>query len=184
MRIEKTYIVRDMQEKYANSSLLVVTSYHGMKAQQNGAIRASIAEAKGTYHVIPNRLLKIALPETAEDAFKSSLKGANALAATDGDLVELAKAIKKFADENKNFEIRCGLLELSRYLTADEVKALADLPSKKVLYSMLVSALQGPIRKLACFGNVLITNTVRVLDQIAQKKGEGAAAPAEAPAAE
>jgi hypothetical protein len=43
---------------------------------------------------------------------------------------------------------------------------------------MLVSALQGPIRKLACFGNVLITNTVRVLDQVAQKKGEGAAAPA------
>ena len=158
MRIEKTYIVRDMQEKYQKSTLLVVTSYHGMKAQQNGAIRTSIAEAKGTFHVVPNRLLKLALPETAEEKFKDSLTGANALAATDGDLVELAKAIKKFADDNKNFEIRCGL--------------------QKALYSMLVSALQGPIRKLACFGNVLITNTVRVLDQVAQKKGEGAAAPA------
>ena len=178
MRIEKTYIVRDMQEKYQKSTLLVVTSYHGMKAQQNGALRSGIAEANGTFHVVPNRLLKIALPETAEEKFKDSLQGANALAATDGDLVELAKVIKKFADDNKNFEIRCGLLELSRYLTADEVKALAALPSKKALYSMLVSALQGPIRKLACFGNVLITNTVRVLDQVAQKKGEGAAAPA------
>ena len=33
MRIEKTYIVRDMQEKYQKSTLLVVTSYHGMKAR-------------------------------------------------------------------------------------------------------------------------------------------------------
>ena len=114
MRIEKTYIVRDMQEKYQKSTLLVVTSYHGMKAQQNGAIRTSIAEAKGTFHVVPNRLLKLALPETAEEKFKDSLTGANALAATDGDLVELAKAIKKFADDNKNFEIRCGLLELRK----------------------------------------------------------------------
>lgn len=178
MRIEKTYIVRDLKEKYANSSLLIVTSYHGMKAQQNGALRAGVAEAKGTYHVVANRLLKLALPETAEESFKESLKGANALAATDGDLVELAKVIKKFADDNKNFEIRCGLLELSRYLTADQVKELASLPSKKALYSMLVSALQGPIRKLAVFGNVLITNTVRVLDQVAQKKAGSASAPA------
>ena len=178
MRIEKTYIVRDMQEKYSKSTLLVITSYHGMKAQQNGALRSSIAEAKGTFHVVPNRLLKLALPETADEKFKESLTGANALAATDGDLVELAKVIKKFADDNKDFEIRCGLLELSRYLTAEEVKTLASLPSKHDLYAMLACVLQAPIRNLACFGNVLLGNTVRALDQIAKKKGEGAPAPA------
>ena len=69
-------------------------------------------------------------------------------------------------------------LELSRYLTAEEVKTLASLPSKHDLYAMLACVLQAPIRNLACFGNVLLGNTVRALDQIAKKKGEGAPAPA------
>lgn len=188
MRIEKEYIVEELKNRYAASNLLVVTTYHGLGAENMNDLRAKVSEASGTINIVPNRLLKRALPDSADPAFTDILQGPNAIAATQEDIVELSKALKTFADGNKVFEIRGGLLELKTYLSQAEIISLASLPPKEILQAQLAGALQGPIRKLAVLFNTLLGNTVRVLDQVAKLKEEGgtaavkAAAPAEEPA--
>jgi large subunit ribosomal protein L10 len=197
MRIEKEYIVEELKKRYAASNLLVVTTYHGLEVETMNELRGKVSEASGTINIVPNRLLKRALPDSAAPAFKDILQGPNAIAATQEDIVELSKALKTFADDNKAFEIRGGLLELKTYLNQADIISLASLPPKEILHAQLAGTLQGPIRKLAVLFNTLLGNTVRVLDQVAKLKEEGAAVekaeppveeatetPAEAPAEE
>jgi large subunit ribosomal protein L10 len=186
MRIEKEYIVEELKNRYAASNLMVVTTYHGLGAENMNELRGKVSEANGTINIVPNRLLKRALPDGADPAFSDILQGPNAIAATEEDIVELSKALKAFADDNKTFEIRGGLLELKTYLNQADIISLASLPPKEILQAQLAGALQGPIRKLAVLFNTLLGNTVRVLDQVAKLKEEGGGAvePAEAPAEE
>jgi large subunit ribosomal protein L10 len=186
MRIEKEYIVEELKNRYAASNLLVVTTYHGLGAETMNELRGKVSKASGTINIVPNRLLKRALPDSTDPAFTDILQGPNAVAATREDIVALSKALKGFADSNKAFEIRGGLLELKTYLNQADIISLASLPPKEILHAQLAGALQGPIRKLAVLFNTLLGNTVRVLDQIAKLKEESGTAvkPADTPAEE
>jgi len=186
MRVEKEYIVEELKNRYAASNLLVVTSYHGLGSESMNDLRGQVSGSKGKINIASNRLVKRALPEGIDQEFADILRGPNAFATTQEDIVDLAKALKKFADDNKTFEIRGGLLELKNYLSQADIVALASLPPKQILQAQLASALQGPIRKLAVLFSTLLGNTVRVLDQISKKKEEagGAEVKAEAPAEE
>jgi len=183
MRIEKEYVIEELKQRYADSNLMVVTSYHGIKSDAMGELRGKVYNKKATINIVPNRLLKRAMPDSIDPAFNDLLHGANAVAATAGDIVELSKMLKEFADKNKTFEIRGGLLEMHKFLSQADIISLASLPPKQVLQAQLVCALQGPIRKLAVLFNTMLSNMVRVLDEIAKVKeqeGGAAAAPVEA----
>lgn len=174
MRIEKKYIVKELNERYSSSSLMVITSYQGLVSNKIDELRTKVSGANANINVIPNRLLKRALPADVSEKFVEALSGANAIATTSGDVVELSKALKEFADENKGFEIKAGLLELKNFLNNADIIDLASLPPKQVLQAQLVCALQGPIRKFAVLFNTMLSNAVRVIDQIAEKKGGSA----------
>ena len=181
MRIEKTYIVEELQQRYQDSALLVLTTYHGLSADQLGELRSKIADSHGTFSVVKNRLLKRALPDSSADEFDDLLLGPNAVAATTGDVVSLAKALKDYSKQHSSLEIRGGLLDMSTVLTAEQINELAALPSREVLLSRLIGTMQGPVRGLVTIFSTLLGNTVRALDQIAKLKAEAAPA-VEAPA--
>mgnify|MGYP007124439182 FL=1 len=91
------------------------------------------------------------------------LTGPNAIAFSAEDVVAPARIINKFAKENEQLEIKAGLIE-GAYASVEEIKALAELPSREGLLSMLLSVLQAPIRNLA-----LVTKAVAE-----QKEEQGA----------
>ena len=191
MRPEKKYIAEELKERYANNSLMIVTSYHGLTSENMNDLRTSVFNNNGRIDVVKNRLLKRILPDDIEkNPLDELLKGPSAIAATDSDIVALAKIISEFAKETKTLKIRGGILELSKVLNAEDITALASLPSKEILLARLLAAIKGPVTNITCLLNTMVTNMVRVLDQVAKAKaeaGEGvaAAAPAEeAPAEE
>jgi large subunit ribosomal protein L10 len=76
-----------------------------------------------------------------------TLNGPNGFIFTE-DALEGSKAVVKFAKKNDKLVLK-GALQDGKFLSADQVKVLASLPGREQLLSMLASALQGPIRKLA-----------------------------------
>ena len=71
------------------------------------------------------------------------------------DYVAAAKILSKYAEDSKStFAIKGGFMD-GKPMSAEEVNALAKLPSKEGLLSMLCSALQGNIRGLAVALNAI-----------------------------
>jgi len=173
MRIEKQYIAKEMEERYHGSTLLVVAAYHGLNANDMTKLRARVAEQQGVLNVVKNRIAKRVVGAAAGEEFIQLMKGPNAIAATRGDAVALAKAMTQFAKENNALVIRGGLLDASRYLTAEEIAGLAALPPREVLLARLLAGLQGPARNLVYLFSTMMGNLVRVLDQVGKKKPAG-----------
>lgn len=156
---EKTQVVSEIKEKFQRSSGVVLADYRGLTVAQVTQLRAQLRKAGVEYRVLKNTLVSRAANEIGVEGLDSYLKGPTALAFS-ADPVAPAKILTNFAKENKlkNFKIKAGVLE-GKVIGADGVKALADLPSREVLLTMvvrgmqaplagMVNVLQGPIRKM------------------------------------
>nr|MCG4641900.1 50S ribosomal protein L10 [Bifidobacterium bifidum] len=95
---------------------------------------------------------------------KSTFVGPTAVAFSDEDAIAPAKILKKFADDHEALEIKGGFIE-KKVQTLDKINEYATLPSREDLLSMLTSALQDPMRKIA-----------RAVKAVADKKSEEEAA--------
>jgi large subunit ribosomal protein L10 len=76
------------------------------------------------------------------------LTGPTAIAFSGEDAVAPAKILNDFAKKNDALELKGGVVE-GKVVSASEIKALAELPSREGLLSMLLSVLQAPVRNFA-----------------------------------
>ncbi len=170
-REEKAKIVESLKENFSSSQGTVVTDYRGLDVAQVTELRAKLREAGVEYKVIKNTLAKIAVKNTEYSDISEHLQGPTAVAFSKEDPVAPAKIIYNFSKENKELEIKAGILE-DKVIDFDGVKALADLPSRDELLGQVVAAFQSPI---SGFVNVMQANTrdfVNVLNAIKDKKEE------------
>ena len=176
---QKKQVVADLADRLKNAAAGVLVDYKGINVEQDTKLRKSFREAGVKYEVVKNTLLKLAVREAGLDELEAVLDGTTAIATAADDAVAPAKVFKDFVKENSTLEIafKSGFAD-GKVLSIDEINALADLPSREALLTMLASALLGTVRGLAV-----------ALNAVSEKKGEGEEAPAaeaveEAPVAE
>ena len=99
------------------------------------------------------------------------LEGTTSLAVSATDPVAPARVVSEFSKKmnGEKFIVKAGFVD-GKVISVDEVKALADLPSKEVLLSMLLSAMQGPVRGLAVSLDATISGLARALQAVADQK--------------
>lgn len=142
----KKILVGEIIEKAKAAKSLVLVDYKGLTVAQSGELRGLCRKNEVEFHVYKNRLLKRAF-ETLGIAMPAEvLEGQTAIAFGKDDL-SAASILSKFAEANK-MQIKSGY-GFSKVLTEAEVKALASIPSKEVLYAQLVGMLSMPLRSLA-----------------------------------
>ncbi len=170
---QKKQVVAELAERLKNSAAGVLVDYKGINVEQDTKLRKSFREAGVKYEVVKNTLLKLAVREAGLDELEAVLDGTTAIATSADDAVAPAKVFKDFVKENSTLEVsfKSGFAD-GKVLSIDEINALADLPSREALLTMLASALLGTVRGLAV-----------ALNAVAEKKGEGDDTAAE-PAAE
>ncbi|KAB7704597.1 50S ribosomal protein L10 [Bacillus aerolatus] len=145
---QKKQLVNDIADKFKNSASTVVVDYRGLTVSQVTELRKQLREAGVEFKVYKNTLTRRAA-ETAEiSGLDEFLTGPNAVAFSTEDVIAPAKILNSFAKENEALEIKAGVLE-GNLVSAEEVKALAELPSREGLLSMLLSVLQAPMRNFA-----------------------------------
>lgn len=178
---QKKQVVADLADRLKNAAAGVLVDYKGINVEQDTKLRKSFREAGVKYEVVKNTLLKLAVKEAGLDELEAVLDGTTAIATAAEDAVAPAKVFKDFVKENSTLEIafKSGFAD-GKVLSINEINALADLPSREALLTMLASALLGTVRGLAV-----------ALNAVAEKKGDGEEAPAaeevaveEAPATE
>jgi len=111
-------------------------------------LRRKLREAGIEFKVLKNTLIRRATANAELTELDSVLTGPTAVAFGKDDVVAPAKILSEFAKQNDALKIKGGVVE-GRVVGFDEIKALADLPSREGLLSMLLSVLQAPVRNFA-----------------------------------
>ncbi|RHW33888.1 50S ribosomal protein L10 [Neobacillus notoginsengisoli] len=145
---QKKLIVDEIAGKLKNSVSCVVVDYRGLNVAEVTELRKQLREAGVEFKVYKNSMVRRAAEANELAGLNESLTGPNAIAFSPEDVVAPAKIINDFAKKNDALEIKAGVIE-GNVATAEEIKALAELPSREGLLSMLLSVLQAPIRNLA-----------------------------------
>ena len=157
---QKRQVVSDITEKLRNAKSIVLVEYKGLTVEKATELRNKCREAGVEYKVYKNTLMRFAFEELGYKDITASLEGPNAIAISYEDEVSAAKVTNDFAkNSNDTIVLKAGIAE-GRVMSADEIKALASVPSREILLAQLAGVLQGNIRNLAY-----------MLDQIS-KKGE------------
>jgi len=184
-RPEKVAVVDEVRERLSSSSAVLLTEYRGLKVSELAELRRNLRTAGGDYKVYKNTLVRFAVRELGIEGVEELLVGPTALAFVDGDAAAVAKALRDYGRTNPALVLKGGVLG-SKTLTADEAKALADLPSREVLLARLAGGLAAPLQQFAGLLQALPRNMAYGLQALVDQKvaaGESLPEPAaEAPA--
>ncbi|MBA9028883.1 MULTISPECIES: 50S ribosomal protein L10 [Bacillaceae] len=145
---QKVQIVNEIAEKFKASQSTVVVDYRGLSVSELTELRKQLREAGVEFKVYKNSMTRRAAEAAELVALNESLTGPNAIAFSTEDVIAPAKILNDFAKKHEALEIKAGVIE-GNVASAEEIKALAELPSREGLLSMLLSVLQAPIRNLA-----------------------------------
>ncbi|CAM4194074.1 50S ribosomal protein L10 [Bacillus cereus] len=144
----KQQVVTEIAEKLRASKSTIVVDYRGLTVSEATELRKNLREAGVEFKVYKNSLTRRAAESAEMAELNEFLTGPNAIAFSNEDVVAPAKVLNDFATKHEALEIKAGVIE-GKLVTLDEVKAIATLPSREGLLSMLLSVLQAPIRNLA-----------------------------------
>jgi len=141
-----------------------------MTVAQLSELRRSLRSGNVHYRVVKNTLAKIASLDTPVSAAQDSFKGPVGIAISYDDPVMTVKKILEYSKNNEKLKVGSGIIE-GRFCTPDELRAVAELPPRKVLLSMLAGTLQAPLSKLAGVINATVSSFAYAMGALKTKKG-------------
>ena len=146
LRTKKIEIVDDLRNVFSGAGAVVVTHYMGLSVAEATELRRSMRDAGARFRVTKNRLAKIAIADTPYSSLAEMFTGPTAIAYSE-DPLAAPKAAVGFAKRNEKLIIVGGALR-DTLLAAEQVKALAELPSLDELRARLIGLLTAPAARL------------------------------------
>ena len=173
-REEKAAIIEDLRERLRGTDLAIVTDYRGLTVGQMQTLRRELRAAGGQFKVAKNTLLRLAAEREDQADLASILEGPSGIAFAEGDMVTVAKALTTFAKRVDSLEVRGGLMN-GQAISAEEVGALASLPSREELLAKMLGSMQAPATNLVGVLSAVARSLAYVLqaraDQLQQSEG-------------
>lgn len=161
----------NFEGRFEKANAAIVAEYRGLTVAELTELRRELRKVKGEFKVIKNRVAKKAVLGKVQSfaPLAESLKGPIGVAYLYGDTAAGAKALVEFQKGKELFKITAGVME-AKAISAAQVKAIADLPSKEVLLGQLVGLLVSPHRGLLGVINAVPRSLVQVINAIKEKK--------------
>ncbi|MDU5334360.1 50S ribosomal protein L10 [Enterococcus sp.] len=145
---KKAAIVEEVTEKFNAAASAVIVDYRGLTVEQVTELRKQLRDANVEMKVIKNSILVRAAEKAGLNGLEEVFSGPTAVAFSNEDVVAPAKIIDEFAKTAEKLEIKGGIIE-GKVASIEEITALAKLPNRDGLLSMLLSVLQAPVRNVA-----------------------------------
>ena len=145
---KKAQQVSEVAEQFKNAASVVVVDYLGITVEQATNLRTELRNAGVQFAVVKNGILSRAAKEAGLEGMDDIFKGPSAVAFSNEDVVAPAKILADFAKKVEALEIKAGVIE-GKVSSKEEIEALAKLPNREGLLSMLLSVLQAPVRNTA-----------------------------------
>jgi large subunit ribosomal protein L10 len=166
-RSEKEAVISEVTSLAAKAQTLVIAEYRGITVADMTKLRTTARDSGVTLSVLKNTLARRAVAGSGFEVVSDQMTGP-LIYSFSVDAVAAAKVVSDFAKTNDKLVIRGGAFA-GKALDVNGVKQLASIPSKEVLLAQLLGLMQSPISR-----------TARVLAALAEQRGGGATAPAEA----
>jgi large subunit ribosomal protein L10 len=164
----KRETVAELRDEVSRTRTFIVSEYRGLKVSELAQIRKSLRKQDVSYRVVKNRLMRLAADGPTGQALSPLLEGPTAIA-FGTDEAATARAVLEATRPFRIVKIKGAVLG-STAITAEEVVALAALPSREVLQARLAGAIVSPIATLAGLLSANLRNLAYGLQQLADKR--------------
>jgi len=165
---QKQAVVSEVAAKLAGAQAVIVAEYRGLNVERVTQLRAK-ARKSGIYlRVLKNTLARKAIKGTPFEKLSDRMVGP-LMYGISQDPVAGAKVLSEFARENELFVIKAGAMP-NAVMSAQDIKALAQLPSREELLATLLGTLQAPMAKLVRTLNEVPARFVRTLAAVRDAK--------------
>ena len=169
----KQQTIDELNDVFTRAKSALLAHYHGITAENMTALRAHMRERSVDFRVIKNTLAQKAAKNTPLEVLEKEFTGPVSLLVSFDDAVAPAKALSDYAKSGaeKTPDVVAGVVE-GKQVTPEEVKALANLPSKEVMISQMLSVMNGPTTNFVGVFSALLRKLVGTLDAIKDKKAQ------------
>ena len=178
-RDQKAAVIEEMTTQLQEAEAVYAVDYRGISVPQAAELRTKLRDIDTRFRVVKNTLTERAADNAGAEVLKEYLEGPSALVFVSGDAAAAAKALADFRRGSGLLAFKGGWMN-GDALSAEQIDAIAKLPSREVLYGRLVGMVASPLTGLATAMNGLISGLARQLQQMADEGLVGGDAPAPA----
>jgi large subunit ribosomal protein L10 len=183
-REQKAAAIAEIASQIQESEAVYAVDYRGISVPQAAELRARLRDADAVFRIVKNTLTERAADEAGATSLKTVLEGPTALMFVRGDAALAAKALRDYARTTPDLlPFKGGLLN-GDPLDADQIRSIAALPAREMLYAQLVGVTASPLTGLVRGLGALIGGLAIALGQVREKKESGELPAGEAPAGE
>ena len=162
--------VAEIESHIQSHAGMFVVNYNGLTVLQAQELRHQLRELGAEMKVYKNNLVRIALHNQEQPEIDDLLTGPSAYVFYETEPVEAAKALKDFATKSKGvLEIKGGISD-GKAVSAEEVKAIAELPTKDQLLGQIAGLISGFARDIAVCTNGVASGLARSIQQVSEQK--------------
>ncbi len=159
----------DYKSKIEDAEYVFFTNFKGISADSMKDFRSQLRKNSAGMVVVNNSLFRRALGDLKMDVLLEHVDGEVAVVYGKDEPIAVTKVIQELKKENESFCVRVGYLE-DRLLNSEEVKELASIPSREVLYGQVVNLMKSPINSLVFVLKGNIQSLINVIKGIKEKK--------------
>ena len=176
-RKEKEETISGLQKQIDRYRGAVLTNFRGLNVEQISQIRKRLRDEKISFNVVKNTLMKRAAKGTDLEKINPYFEGPTAMAVSYGNPISLVKIILDFVKTQPALEIKVGLIE-GEVVAPGEMKNLASMPPKEVLFAQILGGIQMPAAQVGGVVHSLFQQVLGVLKaRVDQLEGSAGAAP-------
>ena len=170
-RNQKENLIADVNSRLQKAEATFIVDYQGLNVEEMNRLRNDLRKSNTEIQVAKNRLLKLASENTGTECIKDDFVGPNALVISYDDIVAPAKVLMDLSKDMNHLEVKTGQIS-GKPISTDEIKRLAELPSRDQLLSQVLSVMQAVPTSFVRVLNAVPTGLVNVLKAVEDKKNE------------
>jgi len=170
---QKQATVSEVQAKLQGAQTVIVAEYRGLNVERVTQLRSKARKSGVWLRVLKNTLARRAVKGTPFEKLSDQMVGP-LMYGISQDPVAGAKVLSEFAKENELFVIKAGAMP-NAVMSAQDIKALSQLPSREELLAKLLGTMQAPVTKLVRTMNEVPSKFVRTLAAYRDSKEKAAA---------
>ena len=166
---DKKAIVEEMKGVLSTSVSAAAADYRGLTVSEMDALRSNARTAGVTVRVYRNTLARRAVKETSFECLTEALSGPIVLLFSQEDPGSSARILRDFIKTNEKLEVKALVIDGALH-GAEQLEAIASLPTYDEALAQLMSVMKAPVTKYVRTMNETVTQVVRVLSAVAEKK--------------
>jgi len=179
-RQQKEEILKELADMFKNSKSVAFGQYAGMSVDEMQTMRSEMRDAGVTFKVAKRTLFKLAAKDAGLELPDEILEGTVGAAFSNEDVISGPKILKTTSKKVKVVKLMGGIME-GKILSIDDMRELADIPSRDALLAKFVGMMQGPLQSFYGILSAPTSSLARAFSEYAKLIPAEEAAVAETP---